>query len=76
VFVACLWAGVGDQAINLIRSAALGGLLLGSGNRATANPGHPISVHYTAIPLNPAKTVRLITLPTNPDLHAFAIAIS
>jgi hypothetical protein len=56
-------------------AAALGGLLLSSGNRATANPGHPVSVHYTAMPLNPAKTVRLITLPTNPDLHAFAIAI-
>jgi hypothetical protein len=55
-------------------AAALGGLLLGGGgNRATVNPGHPVSVHYTAIPLNPAKTVRFITLPTNPDLHPFAI---
>ena len=55
-------------------AAALGRLLReGSGNRATVNPGPPVSVHDTAIPLNPAKTVRLITLPTNPDLHAFAI---
>jgi hypothetical protein len=37
------------------------------------NPGHPLSVQDTAIPLNPAKTVRFITLPTNPDLRAFAI---
>jgi hypothetical protein len=58
-------------------AAALGGLLLqGSGNRATVNPpGHPVSVHYTAIPLNTAKTERFITLPTNPDLHPFAIVI-
>ena len=54
-------------------AAALGGLLLGRGNRATVNPGHPVRVQDTAIPLDPAKTVRFITLPTNPDLHVFAI---
>ena len=55
-------------------AAALGGLLLqGSGNRPTVNPSHPVSVRYTAIPLNPAKTVRFSTLPTNPALHPFAI---
>jgi hypothetical protein len=36
---------------------------------------HPVSVYYTAIPLDPAKTVRFITLPTNRDLHVFATAI-
>jgi hypothetical protein len=55
--------------------AALGGLLLDSGNRATVNSGPPVSVHYTAIPLNTAKPGRFITFPTNPDVHAFAFVI-
>jgi hypothetical protein len=36
---------------------------------------HQVSVYYSAIPLNPAKTVRFVTLPTNRDLHVFATAI-
>jgi hypothetical protein len=36
---------------------------------------HPVSVYYTALPLDPNKTVRFVTLPTNPDLHVFAMAI-
>lgn len=27
------------------------------------------------IPLDPSKTVRFVTLPNNPDLHVFAMAI-
>ena len=36
---------------------------------------HPVSVYYTALPLDPSKTVRFVTLPTNPNLHVFAMAI-
>ena len=36
---------------------------------------HPVSVFYAAIPLDPSKTVRFVTLPTNPNLHVFAPAI-
>lgn len=39
------------------------------------DPHHPVSVYYTAIPLDPGKTVRFITLPTNLNLHVFAVAI-
>jgi hypothetical protein len=46
-------------------------------------PGPPnpaqVSVYYGSIPLNPAKTVRFVTLPssmeTNGNLHVFAMAI-
>jgi hypothetical protein len=46
-------------------------------NVAPGNPeqDHPVSVYYAAIPLDPNKTVRFVTLPTNPNLHIFAIAI-
>jgi len=36
---------------------------------------HPVSVYYTALPLDPNKTVRFVTLPTNLSLHVFAMAI-
>jgi Glycosyl hydrolase family 20, catalytic domain/Glycosyl hydrolase family 20, domain 2/NPCBM-associated, NEW3 domain of alpha-galactosidase len=36
---------------------------------------HPVSVYYTALPLDPSKTVRFVTFPTNLDLHVFALAI-
>ena len=36
---------------------------------------HPVSVYYAALPLDPNKTVRFVTLPTNPYLHVFAMAI-
>ena len=36
---------------------------------------HPVSVYYTALPLDPNKTVRFVTLPDNPNLHVFATAI-
>jgi beta-glucosidase len=39
------------------------------------DPHHPVSVYYTALPLDPGRTVRFVTLPTNRDLHVFAIAI-
>lgn len=39
------------------------------------DPDHPVSVYYTAIPLDPGKTVQFITLPTNLNLHVFAMAI-
>jgi Glycosyl hydrolase family 20, catalytic domain/Glycosyl hydrolase family 20, domain 2 len=39
------------------------------------DPDHPVSVFYGAIPLDPTKTVRFVTLPTNPNLHIFAMAI-
>jgi Glycosyl hydrolase family 20, catalytic domain/Glycosyl hydrolase family 20, domain 2/NPCBM-associated, NEW3 domain of alpha-galactosidase len=39
------------------------------------DPDHPVSVYYAAIPLDPGKTVRFITLPTNLNLHVFAMAI-
>jgi hypothetical protein len=39
------------------------------------DPGHLVSVYYTAIPLDPAKTVQFITLATNLNLHVFAMSI-
>ncbi|HMG31161.1 MAG TPA: family 20 glycosylhydrolase [Jiangellaceae bacterium] len=39
------------------------------------DPDHPVSVFYGAIPLDSTKTVRFVTLPTNPKLHVFAMAI-
>jgi len=39
------------------------------------DPDHPVSVFYGAIPLDSTKTVRFVTLPTNPNLHIFAMAI-
>ena len=39
------------------------------------DPDHPVGVFYAAIPLDPAKTVRFVTLPSNPNLHIFAMAI-
>ena len=39
------------------------------------DPDHPVGVFYAAIPLDPAKTVRFVTLPTNPNLHIFAMTI-
>jgi hypothetical protein len=39
------------------------------------DPDHPVSVFYAAIPLDPNKTVRFVTLPTNPNLHIFAVDI-
>jgi hypothetical protein len=46
-------------------------------NVAPENPeqDHPVSVYYAALPLDPNKSVRFVTLPTNPNLHIFAIAI-
>jgi len=37
---------------------------------------HPVSVYYTRADLEGGKTVRSITLPTNSNLHIFAVAIS
>lgn len=37
--------------------------------------GHPVSVYYGSIPLDPNKTVQFITLPTNLNLHIFAMSI-
>jgi hypothetical protein len=43
-----------------------------------SNPAQ-VSVYYASIPLNPAKTVRYVTLPssaeTHGNLHVFALAI-
>jgi hypothetical protein len=36
---------------------------------------HPVSVFYGSIPLDPSKTVQYVTLPTNPNLHIFAMAV-
>jgi Glycosyl hydrolase family 20, catalytic domain/Glycosyl hydrolase family 20, domain 2/NPCBM-associated, NEW3 domain of alpha-galactosidase len=36
---------------------------------------HPVSVFFGSIPLDPNKTVRFVTLPTNRNLHIFAMAI-
>ena len=36
---------------------------------------HPVSVYYTALPLDPSKKVRFVTLPSNVNLHVFAMAI-
>ena len=35
---------------------------------------HPVSVYYGAVGLDPTKTVRFVTLPSNSDLHVFAMA--
>jgi hypothetical protein len=40
-----------------------------------ADQDHPVSVYYAALPLDPSKTVRFVTLPANPNLHVFALAI-
>ena len=37
--------------------------------------GCPVRVYFTALPLDPGKTVRFITSPTNGNLHVFAMAI-
>ena len=31
----------------------------------------PVSVYYAALPLDPSKTVRFVTFPTNLNLHVF-----
>ncbi len=36
---------------------------------------HPVSVFYAGLPIDPAKSVRFVTLPSNLDLHVFAIAV-
>ena len=36
---------------------------------------HPVSIYYTALPLDSSKTVRFVTLPSNPNLHIFALVI-
>jgi hypothetical protein len=36
---------------------------------------HLVSVFYGSIPLDPSKTVRFVTLPTNRNLHIFAMAV-
>ncbi len=36
---------------------------------------HLVSIFYGSIPLDPSKTVRYVTLPANPNLHIFAMAI-
>jgi len=36
---------------------------------------HPVSVFYAGLPVDPTKTVRFVTLPSNPDLHVFAMAV-
>jgi hypothetical protein len=36
---------------------------------------HPVSVFYAGLPLDPTKSVRFVTLPSNPDLHVFAMAV-
>jgi Glycosyl hydrolase family 20, catalytic domain/Glycosyl hydrolase family 20, domain 2 len=36
---------------------------------------HPVSIYYTALPLDSGKAVRFVTLPSNPNLHIFALAI-
>ena len=36
---------------------------------------HPVSVFYASLPLDPTKTVRFVTLPSNPNLHIFALAV-
>jgi Glycosyl hydrolase family 20, catalytic domain/Glycosyl hydrolase family 20, domain 2/NPCBM-associated, NEW3 domain of alpha-galactosidase len=36
---------------------------------------HPVSLYYTALPLDPNKTVRYVTLPSNLNLHVFAVNI-
>jgi beta-glucosidase len=36
---------------------------------------HPVSVFYAGLPLDPTKSVRFVTLPSNLDLHVFAMAV-
>ncbi|HVV18159.1 MAG TPA: glycoside hydrolase family 3 C-terminal domain-containing protein [Pseudonocardiaceae bacterium] len=43
---------------------------------STLDPNHMVSVYYSAIPLTAGKTVALVTLPDNANLHLFAAAIS
>ena len=40
-----------------------------------ADQDHPVSVFYAGLPVDPTKTVRFVTLPSNPDLHVFAMAV-
>ena len=42
----------------------------------TLDPNHQVSIYDTTIPLTADKTVAAVTLPSNSDLHLFAINIS
>jgi beta-glucosidase len=46
-------------------------------NVSPQNPDqdHPVSIYYAALPLDPSKTVRFVTLPSNLNLHVFAMAV-
>jgi beta-glucosidase len=43
---------------------------------STLDPNHQVSIYSTTIPLTSGKTVAAITLPSDSDLHLFAIDIS
>jgi len=42
---------------------------------STLSPNQPVSLYASSIPLTAGKTVAYVTLPDNPDLHVFAMAI-
>jgi len=42
---------------------------------STLPADHPVSVYATSVPLTAGKTIAYLTLPTNPSLHVFAIAV-
>lgn len=46
------------------------GIDLGGGGASAVG-----NVYYAALPLDPSKTVRFVTLPANLNLHVFALAI-
>lgn len=37
---------------------------------------HAVSVYYTSVALNPTRAIRSITLPTNSNLHIFALGLN
>ncbi len=61
-------------------SPAAGGDTLATASNWNEPPGgigsHPVSVYYAPVSLQAGKTVQAITLPTNGNMHIFAIATS
>ena len=37
---------------------------------------HAVSVYYTSVALNPAKAILSVTLPTNSNMHIFALGLN
>ncbi|HEX4204426.1 MAG TPA: hypothetical protein VHZ51_09560 [Ktedonobacteraceae bacterium] len=61
-------------------SAASGGDIVATSANWNTPPGstlgsHAVSIYYTAVPLQSGKTIRYVTLPTDNNMHLFAMTI-